>query len=48
LQYSSGYGINYKVLGRIMVRCNMCEAEYTDDVIECADCYTDAYLMEVK
>ena len=31
-----------------MVRCNMCDAKYTDDVIECADCFTDAYLMDVK
>ena len=30
-----------------MVRCNMCMSTYTDDVIECADCHTDGYLMDL-
>ena len=30
-----------------MVRCNMCMSTYTDNVRECADCFTDAYLMDV-
>lgn len=31
-----------------MTRCNMCMSEYTDDVRECADCFTDAYLMDMN
>ena len=30
-----------------MVRCNMCMTEYLEEVRECADCHTDAYLMDI-
>jgi len=35
------------IVAEQIVRCNMCMSTYTDDVIECADCFTDAYLMDV-
>ena len=28
-------------------RCNNCMAEYMDEVSECRQCWTDAYLMDI-
>ena len=32
-----------------MIQCNMCEEVYSDyDVMECPECKTDAYMMEMS
>jgi hypothetical protein len=32
-----------------LVQCNWCEKVYDDlDIVECEDCKTDAFLMDIK